>query len=94
MARQLRVQMLEFEHQLLVTAGLAGLALERADLAFDFADQVGHAQQILLGGFQLAQRLLFLRLEFGDARRLFKNQRRSSGLLERICVMFPWAMML
>jgi hypothetical protein len=29
--------------------------------------------KILLGGFQFAQGLLFLRLEFGDARRLLEN---------------------
>ena len=73
-AGQLGVQMLEFGHQLLVTAGFASLALERTDLALDFADQVGDAQEVLFGGFEFAQRLLFLRLEFRDARRFLKHQ--------------------
>ena len=73
MPRKLGVQMLQLLHELLVAARLAGLALQRADLPLDLADQVGHAQQVLLGGFQFAQRLFFLRLEFGDARGLLEN---------------------
>jgi hypothetical protein len=36
---------------------LAGLALEAVHLALDLQDDVGHAQQVLLGGVDLAQRL-------------------------------------
>ena len=57
MARQLGVEVLQFLDELLVAPRLAGLALERADLAFDFADEVGHAEQVLLGAFELAQGL-------------------------------------
>ena len=71
---QLGVQMLQFQHELLVAPRLARLALERPDLPFYLANQVRHPQQILFRRLQLAQRLLFLRLEFGDARRLLKYQ--------------------
>ena len=67
MARELRVQMLQLEHELFVTTGLAGLALQRTDLAFHLANEVADAQEILLGIFQFAQRLAFLRFELGDA---------------------------
>ena len=71
--RQLRIKVLEFLRNLFVTARLAGLALQRADLPFHFADEVGHAQKILLGVFQFAERFAFLALELGDARRLLEN---------------------
>ena len=67
MPRELGVQMLQLVHQRFVPARLARLALERTDLAFDFADQVGHAQEILVGVFELAQRFFFLRFELGDS---------------------------
>jgi len=66
MPRELGIQVLEFSSELLVAAGFARLALERADLALDFPDEVGDAQQILLGIFELAQGLLLLRLVLGD----------------------------
>jgi len=37
MPRQLRVQMLQFQHELLVTPRLARLPLQRPDLPFDLA---------------------------------------------------------
>ena len=41
--------------------------MERADLAFDFLDQILDAQKILIGVFKLAERFAFLRFELGDA---------------------------
>jgi len=72
-ARQLGVQMLKLRGKLLVAPGLAGLALERDNLALHLADQVGDAQQVLLGVFQLAQRLFLLGLKPGNARRLLED---------------------
>ena len=53
--------------QRLVAARLAGLTLERADLALHLFDDVLQAHEIRLGRLELAQRLLLLRLEAGDA---------------------------
>ena len=94
MPRQLGVQMLDLEHQLLVTARLARLPLQRADLPFDFANQVGDAQEVLLGVFQPAQGLLLCALNLVIPAACSKTIRRSSGLPEMIWVMFPCAMML
>ena len=44
MARNLRVQMLQLDHELFVAARLAGLALERTDLSLHFTNQVADAQ--------------------------------------------------
>jgi hypothetical protein len=57
----------------LVAAGFAGLALERADLAFDFADDIGHADEVGFGGFKFAESLALLGFIFGDAGSFFKN---------------------
>src|SRR5439155_9310252 len=73
MASKLGVEMLQFGHELLAPARLAGLALERTDLPLHFTNQVANAQQVLFGVFQFAKRLPLLRLEFGDARRLLEN---------------------
>ena len=43
------------DQNLLVTPGLAGLALERANLPLHFADEVGDAEQILIGRLQFAE---------------------------------------
>ena len=80
MARELGVEMLKFGGKLLVAARLAGLALERADLAFHLADEVGDAQQVLLGVFEFAQRLALLRLVLGDPGGLFKDHTPVFGL--------------
>ncbi|OQB91908.1 MAG: hypothetical protein BWX84_01186 [Verrucomicrobia bacterium ADurb.Bin118] len=74
MPRQLGVQVLQFRLQRPVPARLAGLALQRADLSFDLADEIADAQKILFRGFQFAQALAFLGFELGDAGGLFKNQ--------------------
>ena len=59
--------------QLLVAARLAGLALQGTDLALDLADDVGQAQQVGLGLLQLAQGLLAVGLELGDAGGLLED---------------------
>src|SRR5437763_6282868 len=71
--REPGVQMLQLDHELLATARLARLTLERTDLPFHFANQIPDAQEILLGIFQLAKRLPFLRLEFRDAARFLEH---------------------
>ena len=74
MPGQLGIELLQFEGKLLVTPRLARLTLQRADLAFDLPDEITHAQEILIRILELAQRLAFLRLELGDARRLLEHQ--------------------
>ena len=80
MAGQLGVQVLQLMGKLLVATRLAGLALQRADLAFYFADQIGNSKQVLLRIFQLAKRFLFLRFEFCDPGRFFENHAPVFGL--------------
>lgn len=65
----------ELEHlgsglQPLVARGLARLPLERRDLPPDLCEHVRHAQQVLLGGLELALRLLAPRLVPADPGRL------------------------
>lgn len=62
----LELEVAELGEELLVTAGLGGLALEGADLAADLADDVVEADQVRLGLLQLPHRLLLLALEAGD----------------------------
>ena len=66
--RELRVQVLQFDRQLFVALRLSRLALERADLPLHFTNEIADAQEILIGIFEFAQRLAFLRFEFGYAR--------------------------
>ena len=73
MAGELGIQVLQFRGKLFVAARLAGLALERANLALHLADQVRYAQQVLLGVFEFAQRLFLLRLVLGDAGSLLED---------------------
>src|ERR1051325_6732836 len=73
MSRQLSVEMLKLLGELLVTARLSRLSLERSDLPLYLAHQIFHPEQVLFGIFQFAQRLFFLRLELCDPRGFFKN---------------------
>ncbi len=57
---ELSVQMLQLDHQGLVTARFAGLALERANLPLHLANQVRDAQEVLIGVLQFAKRLFLL----------------------------------
>ena len=60
--------------------GLLGLALERRDLAAQLAQHVGDAQQVLLGGVELALRFLAARLVLADAGGLFEQRAPILGL--------------
>ena len=73
-ARAVRLHGAEIGDQRLVAARLAGLPLERADLALHLFDDVLQAHEIRLGRLQLAQRLFLLRLEAGDAGRFLEDR--------------------
>ena len=73
MAGELGIEVLQFRGQLFVAARFARLALEGANLPLHLPHQVGHAQQVLLGVFELAQRLFLLRLVLGDPGRLLED---------------------
>ena len=60
MASKLSVQVLQLRRELLVLARFPGLALQRTDLPFHLANEIGDAQQVLLGVFEFAQRFLLL----------------------------------
>ena len=53
-AREARVERLELVEEFLVTPRLAGLTLERNDLAFDFLDDVGDADEVGFGVLEFA----------------------------------------
>ena len=67
------VQGAQFLVERLVAAGLAGLSLDRADLALHFADDVGKPQKVGLGVFQFPDRLFPVALELGDPAGLFED---------------------
>jgi len=60
MAGELRFELLKVCGDLLVATSFTGLPLKRANLAFDLLDQVGDAQKILIGMFELPKRFFFL----------------------------------
>ena len=66
------VQLPEFLHQRLVAPRLAGLPLERDDLALDLAEDVREPQEVGLGLLQLADGLALVGLELGDAAGFFE----------------------
>src|SRR5688572_13001621 len=72
--------MLQLKRDDFVPFGLAGLALERTNLAFHFANEIGDAQEILFGVFEFAERFLFLRLELGDAGSFLEHHAAVLGL--------------
>ena len=94
MPRQLRVEVLKFLGNLFVAARLAGLALERADLPFHFADESAMRKRFCSVYSSLRSDSFFCDLNFVMPAASSKIIRRSSGLLERICVMWPCARML
>ena len=79
MPRELRLELGQFIKRGLVAARLAGLALERTDLPLHFADDVGETDEIGLGVLELAQRFLFLALEFRDAGGFLENRAAVFG---------------
>ena len=66
--------------EFLVLLRLADLPLQRADLPLHLPQDVRLAQQVLLGLLDLPQRLLAVRLELGDARRLLEHRAAVLGL--------------
>ena len=68
-----RVEHLQVGHQRLITPRLAGLALQRADLALHLFDDVADAEEVGFGRLELAHRLLLLALVFRDAGGFFEN---------------------
>ena len=77
---QLGVEMEQLDHDRLVALGLAGLPLERTDLAFDLLDQVLDAQEVLVGVLKLAEGFLLLGLELGDAGGFLEDEAAIVGL--------------
>ena len=73
MPREFRFQPGQFLEAGLITARLARLTLERADLPLHFADDVGEADEIGLGVLELAQCFLLLALVLGDACGFLEN---------------------
>ena len=74
------IDRLELVEQLLVAAGFAGLALERDDLAFDFLDDVGDADEVGFRVLEFAERLFLLVLVFVDARGFFEDRAAIFGV--------------
>ena len=71
---EVRFQQRQIAVERLVATGLCRLALEAAELAADFGEDVAEALEIGIGGFELAQRVAALGLVFCDARRFFENR--------------------
>ena len=79
-AREAGVERLELVEQFLVAAGLAGLALERNDLAFDFLDDVGDADEVGFGVLEFAEGLFLLVLVLVDARGFLEDRAAVFGM--------------
>jgi len=73
MPREAGFQLRQFLEARLVAAGLPGLPLQRADLPFHFADDVGQADEVGLGVLEFAQRLFLLALVLRDAGGFLEN---------------------
>ncbi len=69
----------QFVEARLVAARLARLPLQRADLPFHLADDVGEADQVGLGVFEFAQGLLFLALVLRDPGGFLENRAAVFG---------------
>ena len=74
MARLVAVEDLKVGLQRLIAPRLAGLALQRADLALHLFDDVADAKQVRLGRLQLPHRLFLLAFVFRDAGRFFEHR--------------------
>ena len=73
MSSELRVEMLQLRGDLFVSARLAGLTLQRTNLPLHLSNEIGDAQQVLVGVLQLAEGFFLLRLELRDARRFLEH---------------------
>src|SRR6267378_3133238 len=67
------VEYLQIRMQRLISPRLAGLPLQRTNLALHFLNDVADAQQICFRRLQLAERFFLLRLVFRDSGRFFEN---------------------
>ena len=76
---EMRVEDAQVLHEGLVAARLSRLALERADLALHFLDDVGDAQEVALGVLQLTEGLFFLRLVLRDPGGLLEDRATVLG---------------
>ena len=68
-----RIEDLQIREQRLISPRLAGLTLQRTDLALDLFDDVTDAQKIRFRRFEFAQRFALLRFVFCNSGRFFKN---------------------
>ena len=80
----------ELGDELLVPSRRLGLALERAELAANLAQQVLQAQQVGLGGIEPALGLLLALAVLEDACRFLDDARRSSGRALSTASIWPW----
>src|SRR5438874_13640010 len=67
------IDYLQVRMQRLISPRLAGLPLQRTNLALHFLDDVADAQQICFRRLQLAERFFLLRFIFRDSGGLFEN---------------------
>ena len=74
------IEPLQFVAKFLVLLGLADLTLERGDLPFHLTEDIGLAEEVLLGLFDLAERLFTVGLELRDAGGLLENGAPILGL--------------
>src|SRR5262245_57218936 len=72
--------MLEFASDLFVAPGFTRLPLERADLPFDLLNQIGNAEEVLVGVLEFAESFPLLWLKFGDPSGLFEDHAAVIGL--------------
>ncbi len=75
----LRPQFLQAVGVFLVAPGLGGLGADAPQAAFDFVDDVGQPQQVLLDPLQPPQGFDLLGLEAADAGRLFEDHAAVAG---------------
>lgn len=78
-AGELGFEVLEFGDELFVAAGFAGLALERTDLTFDLADEVGGPEEVLFRLIEFTEGFLLLAFEPGDAGGFFEDETAVFG---------------
>ena len=76
---KVRIEHAVIDRKRLETAGFGDLAFQGVHAAFLLGEDVGNAQQVCLGVFKFAERILFLALEFRDARRLLEDRTALLG---------------
>ncbi len=78
--RSVDIEPAQLVAHLLIALGLAHLTLQRANLPLHFAQDIGLAQEVLLGLLDFAQGVLAVGLELGDAGGLFEYGAAVLGL--------------